>query len=292
MLLRLEISITYLLRVHNYAYLTGRQFQSESKRYDIMGDAGFFWPYTEADVQSSTKKTTTKNASTTSTDTTTDTTTENSISTETEITTETSTEGNAETESEKTASEKTASEKTASEKVQIENVAVLTPELKKDRETHRRVIDGPVDKRLRACASTQVKRREESLTRLQSEMNTAINTSIDALVARNTERESEKRYRCTLSGKLFLEPKFIHKHIMSKHGHLAERAKKEAIFKFMYHQYMSDPKKRVSPRMVEAKERQRQERERDRRGNHGTFKIEKLKCNCVTILDCNYRKKL
>jgi len=105
------------------------------------------------------------------------------------------------------------------------------------------------------------------LSRKQQDLSGAINAAIDNLVERNTERESSERYRCTLSGKLFLEPKFIRKHIISKHEHLVERSKKEAISKFMFHLYMVDPKKRVSPRMLNAKDRQRQDRNggRDRK---------------------------
>jgi uncharacterized C2H2 Zn-finger protein len=250
---RLEISITYLLRVHNYAYLSGRQFNSVGQRFELMGDAGFFWPYTERDVvvEEKDKKLPTK---------------QTAVKNDDEAETE-STSSNNKDISGQEGDNATKTEEGASTSDPVD------PVLKRDRTTHSRIIDGPVDKRMRLCAPTQVSKREKQLLKSESELSNVINVAIDEMVARNTKRESPKRYRCTLSGKLFSEPKFVRKHILSKHGHLVDRSKKEAIIKYMYNMYMKDPKKRVSPRMREMRQQQNR-RNGDVRGgmNKGTRK--------------------
>ena len=113
---------------------------------------------------------------------------------------------------------------------------------------------------MRSCAPAQIKKREELLVKSEKALGVAVNAAVDELVQRNTEQESSKRFRCVLSGKLFSAEEFVRKHILSKHGHLVERAKKEALLSYMFELYMNDPKKLVSPRMDQERIQQRQHR--------------------------------
>jgi hypothetical protein len=254
---QLEISVTYLLRVHNYAYLNGRRFNSEGQRFEVMGDAGFFWPYTDSDVvEKNVKEEETRvvkkdkdGGNTTATA---------SVDGKTDEE-EDSSATNSATEASSTSATTTATTATTATTTTAA-AAAIEPALQRDRDVHSRTIDGPRENQMRSCAPAQIKKREELLVKSEKALGVAVNAAVDELVQRNTEQESSKRFRCVLSGKLFSAEEFVRKHILSKHGHLVERAKKEALLSYMFELYMNDPKKLVSPRMDQERIQQRQHR--------------------------------
>ena len=114
---------------------------------------------------------------------------------------------------------------------------------KSDLRMYCKLVDVEFQKQLEGSSPGAREDRESMAAMRLAEVNDAFDQAVDDLCDRYTKRESERRYRCTLSGKLFLEPQFVRKHILTKHGHLVDRAKSKALSAYMYHYYLRDPKK-------------------------------------------------
>lgn len=62
-------------------------------------------------------------------------------------------------------------------------------------------------------------------------------TEIEKFIEINTQKQSEQKYLCPLSGKKFKGPEFVRKHIFNKHLDKVEEVKLEVILSHLRHIY-------------------------------------------------------